>query len=188
MAATVSSMLGRVWVLTRSRGAVVAESDCVRSPTKGHDIVVVLGAGLHPDGSPTGLLARRVECGVRLCEAVGAESLIMSGANNDRGDEPGAMAGLAIELGMDPRQMVCDRTGVDTAATCRYLKLSYPGARGVLVTQEFHAARTAYLAKKAGLDVVVVATPDAEVRTKAIVKARARELPASLKAIFLDRM
>ncbi len=150
-------------------------------------IGAVLGAGLRADGSPTALLARRVEAGVELHRHGAVSRLVMSGDDNDGGDQPEAMAQLARNLGVPEQALSLDRTGVDTAATCRHLAKTYPGMKTVLITQAFHANRTAYLARKAGLDTVVFASADNQVRTKALVKAKIREVPASVKATFLDR-
>jgi vancomycin permeability regulator SanA len=151
------------------------------------NVGAVLGAGLRPDGTPTTLLARRVDAGVNLVEQGRVRSLVMSGAADRNGDQPAAMARRAFELGVPADCVDLDRSGVDTAATCRRIRIDYPGQPVVLVTQAFHADRTAYLAAKAGLDAVVFATPDTDIRRAARYKARAREVPASIKALFIDR-
>ena len=151
------------------------------------DLAVILGAGVRPDGTPTTLLARRVEAGVALFEQGRVASLVMSGADVGGGDEPAAMAQRARELGVPADRVAVDHTGVDTAATCHRLAINHQEASIVLVTQQFHARRTAYLAAKAGLEAVVLATPDADVRLVPRYKARAREFPASIKALVVDR-
>lgn len=166
----------------RSEGRIVTDANRIDA-----DVAAVLGAGLRPDGTPTKVLADRVEAGAALFRAGSVRELVMSGDDNDGGDQPGAMRRLAVGRGVPSERIELDRTGVDTAATCRTLRASHGDRRVVLVTQEFHAARTSYLAARAGLDAVVLATPDATVRPKARVKARIREVPASVKAVFVDR-
>ena len=178
----IASVAARAYLLTRSRPAIVSDPGDVEA-----DIAAVLGAGLRPDGSPTTLLARRVDAAVALFERGSVTSLTMSGADDRNGDQPGAMAARAVALGVPADRIALDRSGIDTAATCRRLATDHPGRRVALVTQAFHADRTAYLAAKAGLDAVVFAAPDAEIRPAARHKARAREVPASIKALFLDR-
>jgi vancomycin permeability regulator SanA len=151
-------------------------------------IAIVLGAGLLPDGSPTGVLARRVEAAAALYRDGVVELMVMSGGDDANGDQPLAMSRYAAALGVPADRIELDRDGIDTAATCRVASRRYPGDTIVLVTQEFHARRTAYLARKAGLDAVVLATPDAEVRPRSLARARARELPASVKAALFDRV
>ena len=182
LAAFGASVAARLYLLTRRRCPVLRQPDNVDA-----DLVAVLGAGLRPDGTATTLLARRVDAAVDLYERGLVGSIVMSGADNVRGDEPGAMERRALELGVPSELIALDRTGVDTAATCRGLAIDYPEASVVLVTQAFHAGRTSYLAAKAGLDAVVLATPDSDVRPVPRAKAKVRELPASIKALFVDR-
>lgn len=182
IAPVIVSMAARRYLVKRTTGAVVTDPVLVDA-----EIAAVLGAGVRPDGRPSTTLARRVDAGVALYERGSVASLVMSGADGVNGDEPGVMARRAVELGVPPERIALDRAGVDTAATCRRLAVDYPGRTIVLVTQAFHANRTAYLAAKAGLDAVVFAAADAELRPTARYRARAREVPASIKALFLDR-
>ncbi|MGF1599921.1 MAG: ElyC/SanA/YdcF family protein [Acidimicrobiales bacterium] len=175
------ALVGRRHVVRRARGRVVTDVDAVDA-----DVAVVLGSGLRADGTPTHLLARRVEGGVELWRRGRVERLVMSGANDHNGDEPGAMAAAALALGVPAERIELDPSGVDTAATWRWMAERHGRRRLVAVTQEFHAARTAYLGLRAGLDAVVYAVPDAEVRPRALRRARLRELPASIKAIVVD--
>ncbi len=178
----VASVLARRHLVRSSGRAVITDPAAVQA-----EVGVVLGAGLRADGSPTNLLARRVDAGVDLYERGAVSLLVMSGADDRNGDQPGAMGRRAIELGVPADRVVLDRAGVDTAATCRRVAADHPDRPAVLVTQAFHADRTAYLAAKAGLDAVVLAVPDADVRPAARHKARIREVPASIKALFIDR-
>lgn len=172
----------RLVVRARARGLVVDE----RAAPDAH-AAIVLGAGLTPSGRPGRVLTDRVHAGARLWLIGRVETLVMSGAHDANGDQPGAMADLAIALGVDPDRIVCDRTGVDTAATCRFTRAAY-GPRALLfVTQAFHAPRTAYLARKAGLAATVVAVDDSRLPPRPLAAARAREIPAAVKATLVDR-
>lgn len=175
-------MAARLYLLARHRCPVLHQPDLVDA-----DLAAVLGAGVRPDGTATTLLARRVDAAVDLYERGLVGSIVMSGADAAGGDEPQAMERRALELGVPVERITLDRTGVDTAATCRRLAIDYPEASVVLVTQAFHADRTSYLAAKAGLDAVVLATPDSDVLPVPRSKAKVRELPASIKALVVDR-
>ncbi len=175
----------RLWVVRRSAPFVAGAA--AELGTDQPRVAAVLGAGLRPDGSPTALLARRVEAGVALYQAGTVTRLIMSGAAEMGQDQPAAMARYAVAQGVPQHHIELDRNGVNTAATCRGLIVRAGGRSVVLVTQEFHMSRAVYLGRKAGLDVVGFASPDTEVRPKALLKARLREIPAAAKAVFLDR-
>ncbi len=179
----------RAWVVRRAVPHVTTSLPPPAQP--GPAVGVVLGAGLRADGTPTALLAQRVAGAVGLHHAGVVGQLVMSGATEGDGrDQPAAMAALARSLGVADEHLALDRRGVDTAATCRGLKARPDVAAGapvILVTQEFHIHRAVYLARKAGLAASGYATPDAEVRPAALAKARSREIPAAVKAVFLDR-
>ena len=183
----------RLYVRSRGRGKVidldrVAGERLSASTPPGHrfDVAAVLGAGLRPDQTPTPLLVRRVDAAVALYRMGATDRLLMSGNVDAGGDQPAAMHQLAVQLGVPDDAVDLDRSGADTAATCRYLAAAYPDRPVALVTQQFHAHRAAYLASKAGLDAVVIATPDSEVRPKALTKGRIREVAAAVKAVALD--
>lgn len=186
----------RSWVVLRASSRVVRVSKVGdrpgRAPTPA-PVAAVLGAGLRADGSPTGLLARRVDAGVALYRAGLVERLVMSGAVQGQLDQPAAMARYAISQGVPADDIDLDPDGVNTAATCRQLvaRLSAGGRTtmpvAMLVTQEFHIHRAVYLARKAGIDVIGYASSDAEIRALPLAIARVREVPAAVKAIFVDR-
>jgi vancomycin permeability regulator SanA len=149
-------------------------------------MAVVLGAGLRPDGTPTGVLARRVEAAAELYLAGLVTRVVMSGAADTNGDQPRAMSLYAQVRGVPVDAIELDRGGVDTAGTCRTIARLHRHRPVVLITQQFHARRTAYLARKAGLNAVVLATADSNVRPVALARARAREIPAAVKAVWFD--
>ncbi len=149
-------------------------------------VAVVLGAGLRPDGRPGRVLSARVEAAARLWHQGRVDLLVMSGADDGNGDQPRAMAALAVELEVDPGRIELDPSGVDTASSCRFAAERWPDRRIVFVTQSFHAHRTAYLAGRAGLDAVVAVVDDGPPNA-ALVRARCREIPAAVKALALDR-
>jgi len=183
LAAGATVGLCHVLVARRSAGHVIVDPMLA-----GGRIAIVLGAGLHPDGSPTGVLARRVEAAAGLYRAGLVERMVMSGGDDANGDQPLAMVRHATALGVPADRIGLDRTGLDTAATCRAAASLAGGVPVVLVTQAFHARRTAYLARKAGLDAIVLATPDSEIRRRSLVRAKAREVPAAVKAVVVDRV
>ncbi|MFV0258179.1 MAG: vancomycin high temperature exclusion protein [Acidimicrobiales bacterium] len=174
---------GHGWIRLRTRSRVVTRPVAVN----GRRAAVVLGAGVRPDGRPTTVLARRVEGAAELWHLGAVSELVMSGAADANGDQPAAMTVAAVGLGVDAGCVVADPTGVNTAATCRAAAARYGDEPIVLVTQAFHARRTAYLARRFGLDAVVLALPDRDIGRRARRRASRREVPAAVKAVMLDR-
>ena len=171
----------RAVIVRLSVGYVITDPEGAAGRT-----AVVLGAGLAADGSPSPVLARRVEAAVDLYRRGHVERIVMSGDGVAELDQPVAMARYATALGVPRPQIELDHDGTDTSGTCRTAARRHVDEPLVFVTQSFHARRTAYLARKAGLDAVVLALPDADVRLKPLARARSRELPASVKAVVVD--
>ncbi|GAA4721407.1 ElyC/SanA/YdcF family protein [Promicromonospora umidemergens] len=153
------------------------------------DAVIVLGAGLRADGTPSTYLRRRVEAGAELYRAGIAPTVILSGdahdnADGTRYDEPGSMRAWLLDndLGVPDDALVLDREGFNTTATCRRAHDLYGARTAVVVTQDYHLRRTLYSCVEAGLDAVGVGVSAA---TSVPVQAawwHVRELPASWKA------
>ncbi|MEU4361839.1 YdcF family protein [Promicromonospora sp. NPDC023987] len=153
------------------------------------DAVIVLGAGLRTDGTPSTYLRRRVEEGAALYRAGIAPTVILSGdahdnADGTRYDEPGSMRAWLLDndLGVPDDAIVLDREGFNTTATCRRAHDLYGVRTAVVVTQDYHLRRTLFSCVEAGLDAVGVGVSAA---TSVPVQAawwHVRELPASWKA------
>jgi vancomycin permeability regulator SanA len=153
------------------------------------DAVIVLGAGLRPDGTPSTYLRRRVEAGAELYRAGVAPMVILSGdahdnADGTRYDEPGSMRGWLLDndLGVPDDAIVLDREGFNTTATCRRAHDLYGARTAVVVTQDYHLRRALYSCVEAGLDAVGVGVSAASAKPLQSAWWHVRELPASWKA------
>jgi uncharacterized SAM-binding protein YcdF (DUF218 family) len=146
------------------------------------DAVVVLGARVHADGTPSGALADRVRTACTLWRDGLAPVLVLSGGR-DRdavASEPEAMRAVARAQGVPDAALVLDEGGVDTAATVRFaaaLARDRGWRRVLVVSHDYHLARVRLLADREGLAVrTVPATESAAASWKHA--ARAREVRA----------
>jgi vancomycin permeability regulator SanA len=116
-------------------------------------IAIVFGAKVWDDRTPSNTLYDRVVTAVELYRAGRAEKLLMSGDNPSPAyDEPTAMKKTAIQLGVPEQDIVLDSAGSRTFETCRRAKEIFEVKRAILVTQEFHQARSLYLCNNLGVD------------------------------------
>lgn len=129
---------------------------------RGHaDAILVLGAKVHADGTPSGALLDRTRTACALWRTGLAPLLVLSGGR-DAGavaSEPEAMARIARAEGVPESAIVLDETGTDTAASVRFTATlaSARGWRGVLVvSHDYHLARLRLLADREGLAVRTV--------------------------------
>lgn len=153
------------------------------------DAVIVLGAGLRADGTPSSYLRRRVEGGAELYRAGVAPTVILSGdahdnADGTRYDEPASMRAWLLDndLGVPDDAIVLDREGFNTTATCRRAHDLYGVRTAVVVTQDYHLRRALFSCARAGLDAQGVGVSAASATPRHWVWWHVREVPASWRA------
>jgi uncharacterized SAM-binding protein YcdF (DUF218 family) len=127
------------------------------------DFVIVLGAGLRPDGGVPPLLASRLERGREVWAALDRRAagfrpmLILSGGKGDdeRRSEASAMAAYLAEHGFPADRMLLEDQSRTTEENLVLSKAIIddlkPGARVTVVTSDFHAFRAALLARRLGI-------------------------------------
>lgn len=116
-------------------------------------IAIVFGARVWSDGSASPVLYDRVITAVELYRAGRVKKILMSGDNpTQEYDEPTAMKNTAIELGVPEQDIILDFAGRRTYDTCWRAKEIFEVQKAILVTQEFHQARSLYLCNNLGVD------------------------------------
>ena len=149
-------------------------------------VALVFGAGVMPDGSPTPMLAGRVDRAAELYRAGRAAKLLMSGDNSRPDyDEVGTMRDRALALGVPPEAIVLDHAGFSTYESCYRARAIFGVERAVLVTQRYHLPRALYVCHGLGIDVVGLGDDDWGVYgSERVARYTARELPALFKALW----
>ena len=124
----------------------------------GADCILVLGAGLLPDGSPSLMLGERIKTGVDLYNAAVAPKLLMSGDHTRLDhDEVNAMKDAAIALGVPSEDIFMDHAGVATYDSFYRAGAVFGVKKAVVVTQAYHLPRALWIARALGLEAVGVA-------------------------------
>ncbi len=125
--------------------------------SRGADSIVVLGAGVRANGTLTDILRDRVDTAAALYFAGAAERIIVTGEHNDGGNsEPEAMKAYLIGAGVPESVIITDPHGDNTYKSAYRASRVYGAKNPIFVTQDFHIARTVYLARAAGADAVGV--------------------------------
>ena len=124
----------------------------------GADCILVLGAGLMPDGSPSLMLSERIQTGVDLYEAGVAPKLLMSG-DHSRADheEVNAMKDAAMARGVPSADIFMDHAGFATYDSFYLAGAVFGVKKVVIVTQAYHLPRAIWIARALGLEAVGVA-------------------------------
>ena len=117
------------------------------------DLILVLGAGLRPDGSPSDMLADRILVSVDLIEKGFCDTVLMSGDNSgEHYNEVAAMSLFARERGVSEDNILADGKGYSTYESVFRAIKEYGAERIVIVTQEYHLYRALYIAKALGVE------------------------------------
>ena len=123
---------------------------------------VVLGARVHPDGTPSPALVDRVRVGVGLLQGGHARRLLFSGGAPDaRLTEAAVMTRLATELGAPEAQLAQEarsRSTFENAVGCAAWLRAQGETEILLVSCDFHLARAAAHFRTQGLTVWPVAS------------------------------
>ena len=137
-------------MLLHARDRILSPED----PVSGEwDCILVLGAGLQPDGSPSPMLRERIETGIRLYEAGAAPKLLMSGDHGRADhDEVNAMKDAAIAAGIPSGDVFMDHAGFNTYDSLYRAGAIFGAERVLIVTQAYHLPRALYIAARLGLE------------------------------------
>ena len=148
------------------------------------DCIVVLGAGLQSDGTPSHMLEDRIKVGVNVLNATGAKYILMSGdKSGDYYDEPWAMRKYAEGMGVESSRILVDNSGYSTFESITCLKDEFGFDNVVVITQKYHLYRALYIAEDCGIDAVGVS---ADLRTYRNQFVRdIREILARVKDFFM---
>lgn len=150
-----------------------------------HEVVIVFGAGLRRDGSPTAVLHDRVATAAQLYFSGKAKTLLMSGSLiPPYYDEPEAMRRHALSLGVPPEAIQLDPAGFRTYETCYRARHLYGVQRAILVTQAFHLPRALYLCRGLGIAAVGVAADLRRYSRPLHLYWSLREIPAAWAALY----
>lgn len=117
---------------------------------KRYDCILVLGAGLYPDGTPSEMLADRLDMAIDLYKKGVSEVIVLSGDRSDERnyDEVGAMERYCLEKGVPAEAIEIDGQGYSTYESIRNLKNGGKYKNTVIVTQKYHLYRAIYIAEK----------------------------------------
>jgi vancomycin permeability regulator SanA len=191
----VAAIIGVANVVTVStergyvRTVAQAAEELAESPA---DVAVVLGASVYADGTPSDILADRLEVAVDLYKAGAVRAIIVSGDNrSSHYNESDAMKAYCESLGVPSQDIYVDHAGNTTYESMYRARKVFGAERIVVVTQAYHLYRALFTAEQWGMDVLGVAADKGtyDNQTKYSVRevlARTKDFYASLLKIPVD--
>ncbi|MDU5110026.1 MAG: ElyC/SanA/YdcF family protein [Clostridium sp.] len=120
---------------------------------KGNDAIIVLGAGVRSDGTPSDILSDRLETSIEVYNEGAASALILSGDHGrEEYNEVGAMKDYVLSNNIDESTVFMDHAGFSTYDTMYRAKEIFKVKSAVIVTNEYHLPRALYIARKLGIE------------------------------------
>ena len=117
------------------------------------DSILVLGAGVRADGSPSLMLNDRLKMGIKLYQEGAAPKLLMSGDHGRKDyNEVQTMKNIAVEEGIPSEDVFMDHAGFSTYDSLYRARDVFQAKKIVIVTQEYHLPRALHIARSLGLE------------------------------------
>jgi vancomycin permeability regulator SanA len=154
VAAVVGIVGPNAWVAREARGRVFADAASVPA----RSVAIVPGARVL-NGKPFVHLEARLQTALSLYRAGQVKAILVSGNDTYASPEVTAMRTWLREHGVPDRDIVADAGGARTRDTMNRAAGVHDVHDAIVCTQDVAAARTVYLAKRAGLDAVVIGVP-----------------------------
>ncbi len=141
-----------VYAMVASHGEIYSAASVPK-----HDVAIVFGAGVYPDGTPTPFLQSRLLMAIKLYKSGKVRVLVMSGDNRtSHYNEPKAMKNYAVAHGVPAKSVVLDFAGYDTYDTCYRVHYLFGVNSAILVTHGYHLPRALLTCNSVGIKSVGV--------------------------------
>ena len=152
--AALAGMLGLLFPLAQM--VLFGKTDYRRSA----DVAVVMGARVYADGRLSDALKDRVRTACDLYHQRLVNKLIMSGGPGDGAiHETEGMARAAVQMGVDPEDIVLDKFGLNTENTVKNTDILFHelnASRVLVVSHGYHLPRIKLAYQRAGTEVYTV--------------------------------
>ncbi len=127
------------------------------------DCILILGAGVWENNTPSPMLKDRLLQGIELYELKASNKLLMSGDHGSKDyDEVNVMKDFAIERGVPSENIFMDHAGFSTYESMYRARDIFKVKRIIIVTQGYHLYRALYDAEGLGLEAYGVAADPRE--------------------------
>ena len=117
------------------------------------DCIMVLGASVRPDGTPSLMLQDRLDAAIDLYHAGVAPKLLLSGDNGQvMYNEVNTMKNYAVKAGVPEEDIFLDHAGFSTYESVYRAQYIFQVERMVVVTQTYHLYRALYGCNRMGIE------------------------------------
>jgi vancomycin permeability regulator SanA len=164
-------------VTTTGKNALVSQEELLGTQS---DCILIFGAGVLSNGTPSPMLRDRLLTGIACYQAGLAPKIVVSGDHGeDSYDEVNIMKNFCILNGVPSEDVFMDHAGFSTYESIYRIRDIFQAKQVILVTQEYHLYRALYVAKRFGLKAYGVSADLQEYAGQSYYDAR--ELVARIK-------
>ncbi|MGF6376366.1 SanA protein [Clostridiales Family XIII bacterium PM5-7] len=147
------------------------------------DCILVLGAGIRDDQTPTPMLKDRLDIGIMLYKAGVAPKILLSGDNgSENHNEIHVMLTYTKDAGVPAEDIFCDHAGFSTYDSMYRAKNIFSCSKVIVATQTYHEYRALFIGDKLDLKVMGVASDQKTYDGQAL--REIREVMARVKDFF----
>ncbi len=167
-------------------GCIILGSIYTPKPAKQPEYVIVLGAGIKEDGSPTLSLRNRLERSITYAAEHPDATIIVSGGqgSNEPMPEAQAMARFLKDRGVAPERILLEDKSTSTMENFQYSKALIGEQREIaFITNDFHIFRSCILARRNGFTAYGYGTATPGI---VLINCYLREFFAVIKSLALD--
>lgn len=169
-----------------AEGCIILGAVYTQKPDKQPEYVVVLGAGIREDGSPTLSLANRLNWSIEYAIENPGTSIVVSGGQgkNEPVPEAQAMARYLADRGVDSNRIILEERSTSTMENFKYTKELIGDQKEIaFVTNDFHVFRSTILAARNGFKAYGYGTPTPGI---VLINSYLREFFALVKSLLFD--
>ena len=135
-----------------SEEGILKDSELTALKDRQAECIMVLGAGIKDDETPTPMLKDRLDAGIMLYKAGVAPKLLLTGDNGTEGhNEIHVMLNYVKDAGIPEEDIFCDHAGFSTYDSMYRAENIFHVKSLIVVTQTYHEYRALYIAEKLGL-------------------------------------
>lgn len=152
----ITLLLMRIRVDTVGKNQIVN----VEQLPKEVDAVIVLGAGLNSDGTPSAILEDRLKTSISVFDYINKGKLILSGDHGSSNyNEVKAMKNYIINnMNINESNVFLDHAGFSTYESIYRAKEIFNVKKAIIVTNGYHLSRALYISKRMGIEAYGVAS------------------------------
>ena len=139
------------YMLSSVSSLIISEEDS--AAIKDVDCILVLGCLVRKDGTPSDMLADRINTGIDLYKSGVSAKLLMSGDHGQKDyNEVGTMKEYAMAEDVPSEDIFMDHAGFSTYESLYRAKEIFSAKKIVIVTQKYHLTRALYIARSLGIE------------------------------------